>query len=70
MTTAERLEAVRDAIDAIVLGEVASSSIDGVSYTKLDIDKLQKLETVLERRLDRESGRTRRVSVANFGGCR
>lgn len=47
-TLAQQLEAVETAIYQLVSGKVASYSIDGISYTYHDLDKLKTWRQMLK----------------------
>jgi len=53
-STAEQLEAVQAAIEAVEAGQ--SWSQDGVSYTRASLDVLYRREDTLRRRYARETG--------------
>lgn len=63
--TETRLKKVRDAIETILTGG-ESYTVDGVSYKRGDLGKLQSYEEYLENKLEKESGRVRRVSRCRF----
>ncbi|WP_288616183.1 hypothetical protein [Victivallis vadensis] len=60
-----KLLQVERAIERLLSG-YESSTVDGVTYKRTDLSKLQAREEYLEQKLARESGRVRRVSAARF----
>lgn len=65
-TTLSQVEEVQAAITAVMGGQ--SYSMDGVSFTRANIDALTKRETMLLSRYAREQGTNPRVSRAQFLG--
>ncbi len=63
-TTSERLQKVRDAIDALVAGKIASYTVGSRSVTKVDLPSLEQLERRLAAQLVRERGHD--TSFADF----
>lgn len=64
VTDQQMLDAVNEAILAIVTGKNASVGIAGRSLQRLGIDKLQELKREYERRLARADARTGGVFAA------
>lgn len=60
------LDAIQDAIFAIVSGTASSYAINGRTFTALDLDKLQKMETFYANRVARAAGR-RTFAAGVFG---
>ncbi len=56
LTIAQRLQAIRDAIDAIAAG-AQSYTIFGRTVTRANITELEKLETKYERKIAAQSGK-------------
>lgn len=54
-TAATILSEIQDAIYDIVVNRAASVSVNGRSFTALDLDKLQKMEELYEARVNRSS---------------
>lgn len=67
-STAARLQAVQNQIDAIVSAGVESYSISNRSATKLKLDQLYTLEEKLEAKLAKESGGTFRPAKLRGAG--
>lgn len=60
-----RLTQVEQAIEALLTG-AESYTVDGVSYKRTDLSKLQAYETYLEGKVAREKSRVSRVSRCRF----
>ena len=65
MTDLELLAATREAIDALTVKGAAAYTINGRSYTALDLNTLWAQVNRLERRLAQTNGRGR-AAVARF----
>ena len=69
-TTRERLNAVTDAIDALISGRVTKYSVStgGTvrTYEYHDLDKLREIETTLRAQLAREAQGGMRVRLGGF----
>lgn len=60
-----KLELVEKAIEALLTG-AESYTVDGVSYKRTDLSKLQAYETYLEGKVARENSRVSKVSRCRF----
>ncbi|WP_294480527.1 hypothetical protein [uncultured Victivallis sp.] len=60
-----RLTQVEQAIEALLTG-AESYTVDGVSYKRTDLSKLQTYETYLEGKVAREKSRVSKVSRCRF----
>ena len=60
-----RLAQVEQAIEALLTG-AESYTVDGVSYKRTDLSKLQTYETYLEGKVAREKSRVSKVSRCRF----
>lgn len=60
-----RLAQVEQAIEALLTG-AESYTVDGVSYKRTDLSKLQAYETYLEGKVAREKSRVSKVSRCRF----
>jgi hypothetical protein len=65
-TTLAQIEETQAAITAVMGGQ--AYTMDGVSFTRANLDALTKRETMLLQRYAREQGTTPRVSKAQFVG--
>lgn len=66
MSDATLLSAIDTAIEAIITGQVASYSLDGVSYTFHDIDKLYSLKRSMESRVNAAAGTGFKIQTVSF----
>jgi hypothetical protein len=66
-TTTQQLEEVQTAITAVMSSQ--SYTIDGVSFTRANLQTLQEREKYLKSIYAQEQGGKPRVSVAKFGGA-
>jgi len=68
-TAAQRLEAIRTAIDKVIASGVAEYEMaDGTTVTYHDLESLQKLESYWAKRASTEAGTRHRVMLADIGG--
>ena len=66
LTTTQRLQATQTAITACEAGQ--SFSIDGVSFTRANIESLYKREKYLEAKLAKENGSRPFMKTVNLSG--
>lgn len=65
-TTTEQLEAVQTAITAVLSGQ--SYTIDGRTFTRANLDSLQKREDKLKKEYNAEQGSKQAVQSFNLSG--
>jgi hypothetical protein len=66
-TIEERLEEIQTAISGVLASSTASYTIDGNTFTKLDLDKLRRMEDYWLGEYANSIGSKPRVSAAKFG---